>query len=55
MVIVCVPVAFLRSLNNRLADLPALLRDFVCFQVGQGADGIAQEGQAGESENSEAA
>lgn len=50
MVILGVPVAFLRSLNNRTADLLALMGNFVCFQIGQSADGIAQEGQARESE-----
>lgn len=45
MIIVRIIIALLRSLNNRVADLLALFGDFIRFQVGQGVNDIAKEGQ----------
>lgn len=44
------PVALIGPLNNRFADLLALLRDFVCFQVGKGADDVAEQDEAAKTE-----
>jgi hypothetical protein len=49
------PVALIGPFNNRFADLLALLRDFVWFQVGKGADDVAEQDEAGKTEYSEAA
>lgn len=50
MVILGFLVALTGPIDNRIADLLALLRDFVCFQVGKGPDNVGEQNEAGEAE-----